>query len=148
MGKSKQLRKRTIISCGNYGRSYTDVPLGINWCGRMALQYNNNRIICLLHGNCLEFGLNSESYRKLYRTANPFEKNIKELLDAGVKVKVCKLCWDNAKYPPNGLIPGVKFVDFSIKYIIDMGYQGHQTVYDFNIGALTAPTLGPARSPF
>jgi hypothetical protein len=133
-------KSHALISCF-YDNLSTDIfkndlPIGFSWIATLSNEpYKDKyKLTMLLHGECLKYGLNSESYQSVYGTDNPYGRFLKNIHERGVKIIICKLCLIKDGFSVNDLIHYIRPIPFSIDYILQ--YQrkcDHAVVYDAQI---------------
>lgn len=124
-------QNKLIISCMNQQLN-GEVPVGFGWLKTMATQFRDQyRLVGLLHGDCLKYGLNNETYKRFYGTDNPFARYLLKLSKLGVKLKLCQLCAEQNSYPPHGFLKPIKLVNFSVDYLAQQQLSGAAVVYDY-----------------
>ena len=92
----KSCKKKTnlIISCF-YNSLYPPVlPVGFNWAQILSTQYKKKyNVSILLHGECISYGLNNETYVIKYGVPNPFADFLETVfLNDHVRIVICHLC--------------------------------------------------------
>lgn len=118
-------RRRVIISCYNAGTETNTgqvLPVGFGWVNDLiSLKDNKKRkLIALLHGECLKYGLKNSVYKAKFGTNNPFKKLLQNwATNDGVSIKICNLCLTQNGYTVADILPFVQPVPFSIQYIIN-----------------------------
>jgi hypothetical protein len=91
------------------------------------------KLVALLHGQCLKYGLRNSVYRKKFGTNNPYKSLFKSWVSNAtgatdvntgggkykVKIKICNLCLQQNGYSLDDILPEIKPVPFSISYLIE-----------------------------
>src|SRR5438094_563425 len=109
---SKKKRTTIVISCIYDKSSSSSLPIGFSWANTLVTQFKDKyKVIVLLHGECLKYGLKSEVYKQHFGTPNPFAKFLAELKS---QIVICNLCLHEKGFNSKQLLPFVKPIPFSI----------------------------------
>jgi intracellular sulfur oxidation DsrE/DsrF family protein len=129
--------KTTIISCYNDGEETNTsiiLPVGFGWINDLLELKTKNKLIVLLHGACLKYGLRNSVYEKKFNTVNPFKKLLKGWVVQDISIKICNLCLTQNGYSaPEDILPFIETVPFSIQYLINQQSKGKDSsivIYD------------------
>ena len=124
-------KTRIVISCFYGSPNPSSLPVGFSWAQILSDQYKKKyKITILLHGECIKFGLNSNTYQSKYGTPNPYADLLENLAKNKVKIVICDLCLHNDGFNDNQLLEFVKPIPFSIDFIAQSQLRGHLVVYD------------------
>lgn len=125
-------KTRLVISCF-YGSSNPSIlPVGFDWAQILSTQYRSRYdITILLHGECIRYGLNNETYQMKYGTVNPFANFLEEMHNKNhVTIVICYLCLTKDGFNRDQLLKVVTPIPFSIDYIAQSQLEGKIVIYD------------------
>lgn len=125
-------KTKLIISCFYGSNNPSVLPVGFDWAQILSTQYRTKYdITILLHGECIPYGLNNETYQMKYGTDNPFAKLLGELyFMQHVTIVICHLCLIKDGFNRNQLFKFVSPIPFSIDYIAQSQLEGKIVIYD------------------
>lgn len=121
---TRREKKKVIISCFNPGTETNTtqvLPVSFQWINDLISLGDARRwkLIALLHGGCLKYGLRNSVYYKKFGTNNPFKDLISGWRKVGISIKICDLCLKQNGYNPStNILPFIRTVPFSIQYIV------------------------------
>lgn len=121
-----------LISCFNDTSNPDSLPVGFSWTKILSKEYGEKyNLTILLHGNCIKYGLNSETYASKYGTCNPFVAFLsKQYVDYFVKIIICSVCLQENGFDVDDLLDFVRPIPFSVDYIARSQLSGSVVVYD------------------
>jgi intracellular sulfur oxidation DsrE/DsrF family protein len=141
MSKKLLVSKKTpiIISCFYDSLDPTSLPVGFSWAQTLYQDYGQDyNITILLHGECIQFGLNNETYEEKYNTTNPYASFLADQVKNGTRIVICNLCLHNDGFNDKQLLPYVKPIQFSIDFIAQSQLRGSLVVYDAQLAKSTS----------
>lgn len=133
MKKHKHSKKTDlVISCFYNSADPPTLPVGFNWAQILSTQYKKKyNVTILLHGSCIPYGLNNNTYKMKYDTINPFSDFLKKLsIENGVEIVICHLCLENDGFNDGQLLNFIKPIPFSINFIAQSQLKGSLVIYD------------------
>ena len=124
-----------IISCFNDSDDPgVTLPTSFNWLNLLTTEFATNRYYLsgLLHGTCLDYGLNDAAYGINHGgNPNPWAGNLATLVAAGVSLYICEKCLTDNGYDNSQLLPNITPVPFSVQYLIDQQLtRSSMVIYD------------------
>lgn len=111
-----------------------DVAAGLHYLKKLARVYSelgigseDREIIGVFHGNAGYFLLNDPAFAKAAEKGgeNPNKQIVKDLLDAGVELELCKSTMQGHGWTGKDVLPGVKIVVGAYPRIIDLQLRGY-----------------------
>jgi intracellular sulfur oxidation DsrE/DsrF family protein len=111
-----------------------DVAAGLHYLaklsgayGEMGIEPSDRQIVGVFHGDAGYFLLKDPAYRKASDKSddNPNKQIIQKLLDAGVKLELCKSTMQSRGWTGDDVLPGVKVVVGAYPRIIDLQLRGY-----------------------
>lgn len=111
-----------------------DVAAGLHYLDKLAGAYDemgvfpaDRRIVGVFHGDAGYFLLKDPVYRKASGKSgeNPNKALVQRLLDAGVKLELCKSTMQSHGWTGEDVLPGVKIVVGAYPRIIDLQLRGY-----------------------
>ena len=129
--KIREKKTKVIISCF-YDSKNEDLPVGFSWAKTLSTEFDHKyKITILLHGECLKYGLNSETYKSKYDKSNPYKKFLTNLSkEFKVKIVICKLCLHEDNFNDEQLLKFINPINFSVDYIIQSELKKKIVIYD------------------
>jgi len=106
-----------------------DVAAGLHYLAKLARVYeelgiaaSERRIVGVFHGDAGYFLLKDPVYRKAANSAgpNPNKRIVRKLLEAGVRLELCKSTMRQHGWTGEDVLPGVKIVVGAYPRIIDL----------------------------
>jgi len=111
-----------------------DVAAGLHYLDKLAGAYDemgispaDREIVGVFHGDAGYFLLKDEPFAKAAedRRANPNKRIVRKLLDAGVRLELCKSTMQSHGWTGEDVLPGVKIVVGAYPRIIDLQLRGY-----------------------
>jgi intracellular sulfur oxidation DsrE/DsrF family protein len=114
-----------------------DMAAGLYYLAKLSGAYDeigieppDRQIVGVFHGDAGYFLLKDTAYRKASEKSdgNPNKQIIRKLLDAGVKLELCKSTMQSHGWTGDDVLPGVKIVVGAYPRIIDLQLRGYAYV--------------------
>jgi intracellular sulfur oxidation DsrE/DsrF family protein len=94
----------------------------------LGVKPKNLKISIVLHGDAAYWLLNDQAYRDYKNdpfSYNPNQQIVKELIDHGVSVEICRVSMNAHGFQPDDLLPGVVIVHDAYTRMIDLQQRGY-----------------------
>lgn len=111
-----------------------DIAAGLHYLDKLARFYeeagieaSDRQIVGVFHGDAGYFLLKDSAYRKAAddSQANPNKRIVRKLLEAGVRLELCKSTMQSNGWTGEDVLPGVKIVVGAYPRVIDLQLRGY-----------------------
>ncbi|MFO7901176.1 MAG: DsrE family protein [Pirellulaceae bacterium] len=115
-----------------------DVAAGLHYLDKLARIYGklgigpkDREIVGVFHGDAGHFLLKDPAFQKATEKSgkNPNKQIVKDLLDAGVRLELCKSTMENHGWTGDDVLPGVQIVVGAYPRIIDLQLRGYAYIH-------------------